>query len=118
MLARKCEETVGKLLKQGDFNVRITVVKRLPRNAKRSRIDDVWIKTLKESVGGGILFNSTNMYLVTCVTEHSSINFETTGNRIVDECWKYIQNINVFRINIIKNPYNRNNTHSWIIVRE
>ena len=118
MLARKCEETIGKLLKQGDFNVRITVAKKMPRGAKKPHVDESWKEALKESVGGGILFNSTNTYLVTCITENASTNFQATGNRILDECWKHIQNVNVFRINIIKHPTNKHNAHSWIIVRE
>jgi len=118
MLTRHCEKVIGGLIEKGDFNIRVTVGKKASVLAERSFVDESWKEIIRKAIGVGITQNTTNTYLVYCNTEHSGLRVVTAGNQIIDECWNYIKNVNIFRINIIKCPANSHKVHSWIIMRE
>lgn len=118
MLTRKCGETICKLLGTKDYNVRITVVeKSKSRFVTKEAVETKWKETFRDSIGGGIIHNSTDTYHVRCQTESNDVEFILKGNSIIDRCWPYLQNVDLARVDITKYPIAVNNVHSWIIVR-
>jgi hypothetical protein len=116
MLTGKCSEAIIKLLKEGDFNVRVTVANPLSRFTQKSYADGAWKETIRDSIGEG-LYCSENYYKVVCTVEDGSFEYHLAGNMIVRECWNHIVNANAVRLDITKMPVKNNSTRTWIIVR-
>lgn len=49
------------------------------------------------------------LYWVRCETANLNEQITTSGNKIIDKCWKYVQNVDVARIDLIKYPFESNN---------
>lgn len=119
MLNRKCSQVISDLMNPGDFNIRVTVVKKMTsRFTQKSAVDGAWKETFRDSIGGGIIHDSNTYYKVVCRTEKGSNEFTVTGDKIISECWKYIVGCDVVRLDLTKMPVDKNKTHSWIVVRD
>lgn len=119
MLTRKCSQIISELLGTGDFNVRLTVVKKFEtRFVQKSAVDGAWKETFRDSIGGGIIHDSKTTYKVSCRTENNMVDFAVTGDKVINECWKYLANVDVARIDLTKFPTENNKTHSWIVARD
>lgn len=119
MLSRKCGQVISDLMNPGDFNIRVTVVKKLTsRFTQKSAVDGAWKETFRDSIGGGIIHDSKTYYNVTCTTEKGYKDFAVTGDKIISEAWKYIVDCDVVRFDLTKMPVDKNNRHSWIVARD
>lgn len=116
MLTRKCG--VRELLRVGDYNVRVTVIsKPKGRYIQKSLADGAWKEAFRDSLGGGIINDSKTEYLVICETPDKKIEFNSKGAEIIDFCWRYLQDVDIARLDLTKLPGNTKKPHSWIIMR-
>ena len=76
---------------------------------KKLLIDSTWRQAFKNALGESIINNSMGLYWVRCETANLNEQITTSGNKIIDKCWKYVQNVDVARIDLIKYPFESNN---------
>lgn len=121
MLIRKCEETVGKLLSLGDFNVRVTLANELstnPRFLQKSLVEGQWKEYIRDSLGGGVI-NDERAYEVTVlICKNGEVTKSTVsnlnGNMILTMYWELFKEAEGIRIEIKSST---NQTRTWIIAR-
>lgn len=108
MLTRKCQETLGLLLRDDDFNCRVTI-------AYYTETEGAWKEHLRDSLGQILL--SENKYNFKVFTEQdgnvSWMRYFTKGKNIIGETWDDIKLCNGVRIEIVS----RKGTRSWVIVK-
>lgn len=119
MLSRKCGLLISDLMNPGDFNIRVTVVKKMTsRFTQNSAVDGAWKETFRDCIGGGIIHDPNTYYKVVCRTEKGCQELAVTGDKIISECWKYLIHCDVARLDLTKMPVDKNKAHSWIVIRD
>lgn len=110
MLSRNCEAL--SLFKKGDFNVRVTLFDKNPKNYYSKEFKMAWIETIRDSLGGGIV-NSNNQesFTVTKVSKTSSYLFRGTGSEFINILKNAVDEPKSIRIDIAGEP-----VRSWIIL--
>jgi hypothetical protein len=118
MLTEDVQKQIANLLAIGDQNVQVTVVaKYTGRLIDVLSYDELWKKAFKNSLGDDIINDAHNIYRFNCTTVKGCKPFATVGTRIIYECWKYIKDEDVVRIDIIRAPGITDQAKSWIVVR-
>jgi hypothetical protein len=116
MLTGNCE--VQNFLRLGDHNIRISVVpKQNGRFVQKGLLDSVWREAFRDSLGGGIIHDCKTDYSVVCQLKDVKFDFVSKGNDIIDTCWKYLNDVDIARIELTKTPVYANSKRSWIIMR-
>ena len=101
------------LLKPNDFNVRVTVV-----DKESNSSEGCWKETFRDSIGGGIINDSTNQYYIDIITgSGATIQVTDVGTNIIKDNFDCLKNEDLVRINLIKLPKENNNPKSWIFIR-
>lgn len=113
---KKVQELLNSsLLSIGDFNVRVTVV-----DKSNLTSEGAWKEVFRDSIGGGIINDSTNQYYLE-ILNGSGKCVQTTdvGNEILNNNFDYIKDEDMVRISLVKlpteNKYSKLKT--WIIIR-
>jgi len=121
MLIGKCQKTVSLLLKEDDFNVRITVATNtIPKNrfTQKSLIDGIWREYIRDSVGE--LLNTDKVDYLTeilVIKDETPDKFEGTLNGKQIANYLLLQSVlNADGIRITITQANRKQL-SWIIVK-
>ena len=110
----KNKNTLEDLLYIGDFNVRVTKV-----DKKNVTSDCSWKEVFRDSIGGGIINDTTNMYYFDIMTGSGAcIQSSAVGHELISEIFDFIKNEDLVRINLIKLPSKNNNPRSWIVIRK
>ncbi len=115
MLTGNCEQIIG-MLGNSDFNVRVTVTTKPKEGTPHVLVDRTWEEIFKTCLGQGILSDDNGIYHVRLLTSKGSLMVKTTGFLLLEQCWPYLKDSDIVRIDIKKgdNPVRR----SWIIMRQ
>ena len=93
---------VNKLLKNGDFNVRTTVLSPISF--------DAWCEVIRDSLGGGILSATNHCHLVLTLPSGNAHYTFTTGKNIIPFVKFHCSEPTSIRIDISYGPHCR----SWV----
>jgi len=104
-------EAVNKLLREGDYNVRVTI------GHHDNQTDSAFLELIRDSLGGGII-NSRNefRFVVNAVRFEAVFSggiFDVKGNEFIANLKENIHDYVAVRIDIIK----QRRIKTWIIVR-
>lgn len=113
MLTRNCEAT--SLLREGDFNVRVTIFDRNPKFYTPEAYKAAWIETIRDSMGG-MLVNSKETFKFHIQIANAKGFQEITGpasdliSLLRTEAYPKPMSL---RIDVVKS---KNKMHSWIFI--
>lgn len=120
MLTKKFLDTIGLLMNDEDFDVRITVAKNATaksRFVQMSMIEENWKEYIRDSIGSYLLTPSKlKLKVELSIAINGEISVYTaiiTGNRLLNHFWDKIRYADGIRITITKNR----KKISWIIVK-
>lgn len=108
MLTRKCQETLGALCNDNEFNSRVTI-------AYYYKSEGAWKEHFRDSIGN--LLNSNinyNFTLTTCKNSRiTTITKTIVGNKILQYCWNLLSDCDGAKFEFSSN----NSVRIWIIVK-
>ena len=108
---KKTIETLNNvLLETGDINVRVTV-------KKRPDYEGAWREVFRDVIGGGIVNDTQNQYMVRIRTgAGKEIQTAEVGNNIIKNNFDFFKDEDIVRIDLIKFPTELHNPRTWIVV--
>ena len=114
MLTRNC--AINKLLKEGDFNVRVTVFDHTKCSDNPDYQKGAWIEMIRDSIGGGIVNSHDKIKLIIeCAYNKRHFRGIISGNVIADIIRVTCHTPEPIRVSIA--PANdTSKLHTWIFV--
>lgn len=113
---KKVQELLNSsLLSIGDFNVRVTVV-----DKDKLSSECAWKEVFRDTIGGGIIHDSTNQYYLEIRTGNGScIDTTDIGENIIENNFDLFKNEDIVRISLVKLPTENKSSKlkTWIIIR-
>ena len=107
---QKIKDLYKVLLQPGDVNVRVTV-------RKKYEEDGAWKEVFRDVIGGGIVHDSKNQYMVRISTDSGKeIQTADLGCDVIRNNFDFFKDEDIVRIDLIKFPTELHNPRTCIVV--